>query len=278
MKTLSINEAIDLVPAIGAQKPNSNVSDRYQFVSTQQILEQVQTKGWLITNATAQGRTVHSQHRVTLVHENDLNNLSSNDEGVMRIELFNSHNRTKRLTFAIGFFRLVCSNGLIIASGPAETIRAKHSVFSNKHESLSQNVMERIHQLTDKFPNIIQKIDDLKSRDLTEEEQIGFAKFAIQGRYLYRQQLPKRFSDLEDSALKLLQTRRETDEGNSAWVVYNRVQENVIRGIPEFSQPIRSYSDNIRVNTLLWKGVDASLEHCNEKLRNTLQEFLSKKN
>lgn len=278
MKTLDINEAIELVPAIGAKEPNCRVTDRYQFVSTQEILEQVQRKGWRITNASAQGRTIHSQHRVTLVHENDLNNLSSKEEGVMRIELFNSHNRTKRLTFAIGYFRLVCSNGLIVAAGPAEMIRAKHSIFNGKTRTLAENVTEQVEQLTDKFPNIIQKINNLKNRNLTDQEQLGLAEFAIRGRYLYRQQLPKRFSNIETSAARILETRRDADQGNSAWVVYNRIQENIIRGIPDYSQPIKSYSDNIRVNTLLWKGADASLEFHNEKLRNTLQEFLAKKN
>ena len=177
--------------------------------------------------------------------------------------------------FAIGYFRLVCSNGLIVAAGPAETIRTKHNI--NSSISLLDNLTERIDQLTSNFPVIAQKIDNFKQRNLTEEEQLGFAKFAIQGRYLYRPQLPKKFSDLDGCASKILLPRRNADEGTSAWVVYNRVQENIVRGIENFSQPIRSYSDNIRVNTLLWKGVEASMEFSNEKLRRNLESLLVKR-
>lgn len=277
MKTLTIDEATTLVPAIGAREPNGNVSKQYQFVSTREILEQVHEKGWLITNASAQGRNMYAQHRVTLVHEDSINEMANgNQDGVLRIELFNSHNRTKRLTFAIGYFRFVCSNGLIVASGPAETIRAKHSIGNSPNHCLNDNLIERIEQLTTKFPTVAQKIKDLQSRLLTDEEQINFAAYAIKGRYSYRPQLPKRFSNMEESAAKILGVRRPADEGNSAWCVFNRVQENVINGVPNFTQPIRSYSDNIRVNTLLWKGVDATLEVANEGLKSTLQSFLAK--
>lgn len=276
MKTLTIDEAIELVPAIGAKEPKTNVSERYQFVSTKEILNQVHNKGWRITNATSQGQSIHSQHRVTLVHETSLNDYSNNDDGIMRIELFNSHNRTKRLMFAIGYFRLVCSNGLIVAAGPAETIKTKHSI--NSRTSLLDNLSDRIEQLTENFPVISKKINNLKSRMLTTQEQEAFAKFAIKGRYLYRSQLPKRFSNLDESSFRVLESRREADQGDSAWVVYNRIQENIVRGIQNFSQPIKSYSDNIRVNTLLWKGADASLECSNENLRTTLEKFLVKRN
>lgn len=278
MRTLTIDEATLIAPSIAANQPINKVSDRYQFVSTREILERVQEKGWRITKAQAQNGSLHSQHRVTLVHENSLAALAKNEqEGVLRIELFNSHNRTKRLTFAIGYFRLVCSNGLIIASGPAETVKAKHTILTNKEQDIKEGLVERIHQLTDKFPTIIQKIEDLKNRILTDEEQFNYATYAIKGRYSYRANLPKRFSNLQESASKILNIRRTEDSGSSAWSVFNRVQENIIRGVPEFTQPVRSYLDDIRVNLLLWKGAETTLEASNEQLAKTLQTFLIKR-
>ena len=277
MKTISITEAAMLVPAIAAKQPITRVSNRYQFVSTREILEQVHDKGWRITNATAQSQRPHAQHRITLVHESSIENFDTNNqEGMLRIELFNSHDRTKRLTFAIGYFRLVCSNGLIIASGPAETMKAKHTIINGKEQNFKEGLIDRIEQLTDKFPSIIQKVESLKQRKLTEQEQIEYAKYAINGRYSYRPELPKRVKDLESSALKMLGVRRDEDQGDSAWTVFNKVQENVIRGVQGFTQPVRSYLDNIRVNLLLWKGADATLDFADEKLKNTLQDFLSK--
>ena len=91
MTTLTTEQAIELVPAIGATAPSQGVSSFYQFVSSRDILNRVQQDGWKITNATSQGQREHAQHRVTLVHQNDLNNIS-NLEGIPRMEMFNSHN------------------------------------------------------------------------------------------------------------------------------------------------------------------------------------------
>lgn len=271
MTTLTTEEAIKLVPAIGATAPAEIVSDRYQFVSTRDILERVQQDGWRITNATSQGQKQHAQHRVTLVHENDLNNIQSL-EGIPRMEMFNSHNRSKRLMFAVGYFRFVCSNGLIVASGPAETIRTKHRFSDDKLNV----IMDQVATISNRFPAINQKIEQFKERLLTDEEQDIFARYALRGRYNYRPEIPKRHRDVGQSVQKLLNVRREQDAGNSAWAVYNRVQENLVSGVEGFTRPIRGYTDNVRVNQLLWKGAETTLEFKNQKLESVLAELLTK--
>lgn len=279
MTTLTIDEATKLVPAIGATGPSQKASDHYQFISTRDILERVQHDGWRITKATAQSRSPYAQHRVTLVHENDLDKVeskdlvgSTNDEGIALIELFNSHDLTKRLLLAMGYFRFVCSNGLIVASGPAETIRLKHR-FSD--DRLSE-IMERVSELSNRFPIINHTIDQFKSRELTDTEQASFAEYAIKGRFNYRPAMPKRFRDTGRTVERLLQARREEDRGNSTWQVFNRVQENLISGIEGFSRPIKGYSDNVRVNQLLWKGAETSLKFDRQSLHNALMGLIVK--
>ena len=274
LNVLTLDEATKIVPAIGATGPSQKASDTYQFVSTREILERVQKDGWLITGASAQNRSPYAQHRVTLVHENDLNRVRNQVEfeGIPRIEMFNSHNLTKRLMFAIGYFKFLCSNGLIVASGPAETIRTKHRFSGDRLEE----IMEQVSQISERFPTINNRIEGFKSRELTENEQLAYAHYAIKGRYNYRPEMPKRFKDMGRTAEKMLTPRREEDAGNSAWVVYNRVQENLIRGIEGFSRPINSYLDNVRVNQLLWKGAETSLKFDNEKFQNELMSLLIK--
>jgi hypothetical protein len=270
INTLTLDEAIELCPAINATEAADNVSDRYQFVSTRNILERVADYGWKITNASAQNRSLTAQHRITLVHENDLSNKVG--DGIPRIEMFNSHNRTKRLMFAIGFFRFVCSNGLIVASGPAETIRTKHR-FTN--DRLSE-IMDQVGQISGRFPKIVDTINEFKNREMDEKEMVAYAQYAIKGRFNYRPEMPKRFRDLGRTTEKLLSVRRDADAGNSAWQVYNRVQENLIRGIEGFNRPIRSYGDNVRVNQLLWKGAETALSHEGTNLDSALKNLLVK--
>jgi hypothetical protein len=237
-------------------------------------LERVQQDGWKITGVAAQSRSPYAQHRVTLIHENDLDRVHNQVEleGVPRIEMFNSHNLTKRLMFAIGYFKFLCSNGLIVASGPAETIRTKHRFSGDRLEE----IMEQVSQISERFPTINNTIEDFKSRKLTESEQFAYAHYAIKGRYNYRPEMPKRFKDMGRTAEKILTSRREEDAGDSAWVVYNRVQENLIRGIEGFNRPINSYLDNVRVNQLLWKGAETSLKFDNQQFQNELMSLLIK--
>lgn len=273
LEVLTLNEAINKVPAIGATQASDLVSDSYQFVSTKNILERVQQDGWLITGATAQSRSPYSQHRVTLIHENDLSRArTENLEVIPRIELFNSHNRTKRLMFAIGLFRFLCENGLIVASGPAETIRTKHRFSDDRLEG----IMTQVGEISGRFPQINGRIQDFKNREMTEQEQVSYAQYAIKGRFNYRPAMPKRFRDMGRTVEKLLGVRREEDAGNSTWQVFNRVQENLIQGVEGFTRPIRGYSDSIRVNQLLWKGAETTLAFNNQDLNTQLLELLIK--
>jgi hypothetical protein len=268
--TLTTEQAIELVPAIGAIAPSERVSDRYQFVSSRNILDRVQEHGWRITNATAQSGKTTAQHRVTLVHETDL--AAKDKEGMLRIEMFNSHDRTKRLMFAIGYFRLICSNGLLIASGPAETIRTKHRFTDDK---LSE-ILDQVTNMSSRFPSIINTIEQFKSRTLTDNEQASFAEYAVRGRFNYRPQMPKRYTDLQYTTNRMLTSRRPEDASGDTWQVYNRVQENLVRGVEGFSRPIKGYIDNIRVNQLLWKGAETTLNFEGDKLRAELSRLLTK--
>lgn len=273
MQTLTIDEAIKHVPAIAANGPAEKVSKSYQFISTREILERVMQDGWLITNATSQGRSLYAQHRITLVHENQLSKAFNGlEEGIPRIEMFNSHNLTKRLMFAIGFFRFICSNGLIVASGPAETIRTKHRFSGNRLDQ----IMNQVSEISQRFPVINEKISDFKTRQLTEQEQISFAEYAIKGRFNYRPAMPKRFRDIDRTTERLLAHRREEDNGNSTWQVFNRVQENMIMGMEGFSRPIRGYTDSTKVNQLLWKGAETTLSFDKDKLNKALMDLLIK--
>ena len=274
MKTYSLQEAIENIPSIGATRGKENTSGKYQFVSTRNILEHVLEHGWNITQASAQGRSPYAQHRVTLVHNKDLAlaaDPNNNQEGILRIDLFNSHNRSRKFMMALGYFRFVCSNGLIIATGPNEVVKTKHRFSDSRLES----IMEQIVTVSERFPRILNTINDFKSRQMSEDEQRSFAEYAIKGRYLYRQTLPKSFGDIDKMSNLLLTSRRKEDEGNSAWEVYNRVQENVIRGVEGVTRPMRGF-DTMRVNQLLWKGTETALQYNNKQLNNQLMSLLVK--
>jgi hypothetical protein len=274
LSVITLDEAISKAPSIGATRASEGLSDSYQFVSTRNVLQNVLDNGWKITEASAQGRSLYAQHRVTLVHENDLSRMNDNSQdGILRMELFNSHNRTRRFMMAIGYFKFACSNGLLVATGPAEAIRTKHRFSDDRLEG----IMERISQASERFPRVLEIIEGFRNRQMSNQEQMTFAEYAIKGRYNYRRELPKRVSgDIGRMSNLLLNVRREEDNGNSAWQVFNRVQENMIKGVEGVTRPIRGYTDTVRVNQLLWKGAETTLQFDNDKLNKELMELLIK--
>lgn len=275
MKTYSLEEAIQAVPALGATRGGDNTSGTYQFVSTRNILEHVLDNGWNITNACSQGRSPYAQHRVSLVHNRDLAlaaNPENNQEGILRIELFNSHNRSKKFMLVTGYFKFACSNGLLVATGPADMIRTKHRFSDNRMDA----IMDQIATVSERFPKVLEIIEGFKSRQLSHTEQVSFARYAIQGRYNYRKELPKSFGDIEKMSNLILTPRRKEDEGDSTWEVYNRVQENIVKGIEGITRPMRGYGDSVRVNQLLWKGAETALQYSNKQLNNQLTSLLIK--
>ena len=274
MQTYTLQEAIEAVPAIGATRGGDNTSGKYQFVSTRNILENVLDNGWNITQASAQSRSPYAPHKVTLVHDKDLAiaaDPNNNQEGILRIELINSHNKMKRFMMVTGYFKFACSNGLIVSTGPTTCIKTKHRFSDNR----LQAILDQTVELSERFPKILEIIEGFKARQLTESEQRSFAEYAIKGRYLYRQALPKSFGDIDKMSNLLLTPRRKEDEGSSAWEVFNRVQENVIRGVEGVTRPMRGF-DTMRVNQLLWKGTETALQYNNKQLNNQLMSLLIK--
>jgi len=273
MNTLTIEQAIEKAPSIGGTEKSPNTSDRYQFVSTRSVLEKVMTQGWNIVEAKSQGRSLYAQNKVTLVHNRDLSLFQQGvqKEGLLRVDLFNSHNRSRRFMMAMGYFRQACSNGLLVATGPAEAIRTRHLFSDDRLES----IMERIDTLSDRFPKVLETIEAFKSREMSEEEQVRFAQFGLRSRYLYRKELPKRVSG-DSVVTRLLEVRRPEDEGSSAWVVLNRIQESLIRGVDGLMKGTQAFGDNIRTNQFLWRGAEMALQYSNSDLNNRWNKLLVK--
>jgi hypothetical protein len=274
MTSITLQNAIELAPAIGATSAGDNTNpNTYQFISTRKILEGVLDRGWSIVDAVSSGKTLSARHKVTLVRTEDLLKYDdTNSDGLLRLEILNSHNLTKRFMSCIGYYRWACSNGLIASYGPVESIRTKHRFSDDRLE----RIQNQIQEAAEHFPVILNQIENFKQREMKEEEQLEYAKFAIKGRYLYRKQLPKTFINLEKMAEKMLDIRRSEDEGNRLWAVYNRVQENMIRGIEGVTRPVKAFDDSFRVNRLLWKGAETSLKFDRSHLTQELNQLLLK--
>jgi len=107
-------------------------------------------------------------------------------------------------------------------------------------------------------PAITARVDSFKQRQLSESEITTFAEAALR----------LRFEDVAKAPInphRLLDCRRDADEGNDLWHVFNRVQEHLLRGgqrdwlrkredghrFPR-TRAISGLDQNIRLNRELW--------------------------
>ena len=122
----------------------------------------------------------------------------------------------------VGLFRLVCSNGLVVADEEFENMSIRHIHYN--FEELRKTVAASL----EKLPEKIMILNSMRKKVLTEEEKVKFAISAIKLRKGYEDNAKVEIS--KNTIKDILAPVRDEDEGNSLWNVFNVVQEKIIKG------------------------------------------------
>jgi hypothetical protein len=215
---MSLQEVRKSAPAVFGHVA-SHMTDRYQMVRTGELLEQLLDRGYVVTKATQEKATKRDpltvRHMVTLVHERALAEPSFK-EGVPTLLFWNSHNGRTLLRFAAGFYRFVCSNGLIVG------VTEQEFAFRHSPRPLEQ-LPEALELINERQQLALDHMRDWQQIELTDRKVVSFAERAAQ----------LRFGQEAGAAYgrdTILNVRRPEDSGNTLWRVMNRVQENLMRG------------------------------------------------
>ena len=244
-------------PLIFAEQPtNPDVSDKYLFVNTETIIDDLEKLGWLpVQAAQRKGRksegTIFSKHMVAFQNPDIMITSKDGDDAYPRILLTNSHDGMQAFKFSVGIFRLVCSNGLVIADEQFSDFKIKHKGYS--FEELRNVVRQAVEDL----PNRVQVMNDMKNRILTQEEKNKLALDAM----LIRAGVSALEYDAE-TIQDILEPKRQADKGDDLWRVFNVIQEKITQG--EFHaalkgakvrkvRKIKSFEKDMKVNKELFK-------------------------
>lgn len=246
------------VPAAFATKPDERVSASYRFVPTFDIVTKLGEYGYLPVSAVnpvrkANGKTgplvpsLVGAHMITFEPEVPV----FNKEGRLQVVLINAHNRTKRFRLAAGFLRFVCSNGLISGSGDLQ-IRATHTVSHTAH--LDDDIEATLSHAT----RLTSLVDVMQKTILTTRAANTFAKEAMALRFG-----PERLWRITPK--QVLEARRDEDQGDDVWRVFNRVQENLVKGgirndnTPMATFPLTRPRQTFNFNSKLWELAESKL-------------------
>lgn len=227
----NLGELKEKAPAVFRTKEQGaaqGASQKYEFMTTSDVVNILADMNWAIHDAKQQKTKKNPE---TTKHLIRFRNESLNWKGgnVPEILLVNSHDRTSALTFHVGIFRLICSNGLVIADKTFEKFHVRH-MFTT-----FETVTNTITQITQKLPEVLNTIEMFEGTILTPDQQMELALRSIAIRYPeyldvktneVRYDLIHKAMNVQD----VLTPQRIQDEGDNLWVTYNRVQEHIIKG------------------------------------------------
>ena len=247
----------------GAEK---GASKHYQFMTTNEIIEGLSGMGWNVHTAMQQKSKKNpetTKHMIRFRHE-DFGALGIKGN-IPEILFVNSHDRTCSLNFHVGIFRLICSNGLVIADQTFEKFKIRHMGTN------FETVKGLITEITTNLPVVFTAINKFEHVILNEQQQREFALQSIAIRfpeYIDIKTNNVDFKKIEknvdvDAVMKAV---RPEDNGADLWRVYNRTQEKIIKGgfdrIGETNKMKATREiTNIRSNILINKGLWTLAEH-----------------
>ena len=164
---ISDEELQCLAPSIFASQPIEGVSNRYSFLPTSSILKGMRENGWVPVRAEQQSvrteaRRGFQKHLIRFARAEYLETWKKNQVRP-EVVLLNSHDKSSAYQLHCGLFRLVCSNGLVVADATFQRISIKHSGFN------PDSVIEASFKVLGAVPDIMNKVQLFQDRILTDD-------------------------------------------------------------------------------------------------------------
>ena len=236
---ISLNSLRERVPAIFTKTPSPKVSDRYSFADSEYYLQKFIDADWFIHSARQVSKSEYAPHQVILRN----NDIATVGDLLPQLIFTNSHNGIKKMTMDTGIYRLVCSNGLVVPTSITQSLSIKHLDLG---DSTTDTIVNSFYE---KVPIIMNNIDRMRNKILTDDEIDNFTYNALQIRFTNAVGI-----NINDVVKPL----RIEDNSDDLWTVFNVVQEKLIRGgiqLPSKrrSRPINNFVNDNNINTKLWE-------------------------
>ncbi len=125
---LSMAQLRKLVPAAFADEPSERVSEKYEFISTADLIKRMVAEGFIPVRA-MQNRARTEDDMLTTRHMIRFRRQNAKlilGEVFPEVGIVNGHNGAVRFEMFGGLYRLVCSNGLVTGAGINNMLQTRH--------------------------------------------------------------------------------------------------------------------------------------------------------
>ena len=237
--SISLDSLRQRVPAIFTKTPSPKVSNRYSFADSEYYLQKFIDADWFIHSARQVSKSEYAPHQVILRNKD----IATVGDLLPQLIFTNSHNGIKKMTMDTGIYRLVCSNGLVVPTSITQSLSIKHIDLG---DSTTDTIVNSFYE---KIPIIMNNIDRMRNKILTNDEIDNFTYNALQIRFINAVGI-----NIND----VVKPSRIEDYSDDLWTVFNVVQEKIIRGgiqLPSkrHSRPINNFVNDNNINTKLWQ-------------------------
>lgn len=260
---LKYEEIAKLAPAVFTDMKHNELSDRYETVNTLDAMDALRSYGYVPVQATQKRTmrgedTAYAEHMVAFAHKWNLL-----DTDRPEIIIYNSHNGKSSMKMFAGFYRGICSNGLVAGEGFEARMRHLKASIAD--------VGDMLEDVAAKLPEMADNMKRMKSIRLSNHQAVDFAynttslRWEMQPDRIDPETTRGVFANVY-TAQSMLRTRRWGDDGMDLWSVMNRTQETLIRGgatVQSYTdrtpygtyrrtRPVGSVQESIRINRGIW--------------------------
>lgn len=261
---LSMEDIIARAPAAFATSKASHLTDRYAALHTSDLIPVLADHGYFPVQAaqTRSNKNSSTEHKHHLISFARIDDLPRSDRP--EITLFNSHDGTGAVRLFAGIYRMICSNGIVIGDGIGARVYHSQRQLEGFEDLLRSTIAN--------VPKVLETMERMKSVQLDALHAYEMADKALSMRW---KPLSERVNEngvffTSSTVDNVVQAQRDEDYGADAYRLFNRIQENVLRGnafvrsitakhpegVTRKARPIASVKEHTNINEKLWNIVE----------------------
>jgi hypothetical protein len=263
-QALSIEDIHQRAPAAFSATKADHLSDRYISLTTASIIPVMKDYGFDVVQAAQKRSRKENNHGTHLLAFADTSQ-SFEDGTRPEIVLYNSNDGTSSVRLFAGVYRMICSNGIVAGEG-----------FESRtyHNRKLLTFEDNLRHIVSTLPTMMARVEKMKQVRLDHDQVHDMAVKAVATRWDSFMNDDKRGAFATASTVNdVLRQQRLEDVGNDAWLVFNKMQENVVRGnafvrsvteqhpqgVMRKARPINSIKEAVRINRELWDIAEAAI-------------------
>jgi hypothetical protein len=252
---MSEAQLMAVAPSVFATQPYHEMSSKYVFIPTIEVVRKMQSEGFVPVYATQSRTRIEGKQDFTK-HMIRFRDIRNGDSPVLRelgalypeLALTNAHDGGSSYLLDAALFRLACLNGLMVEDANISKIKVKHT------GTAADAVIEASYQVIEQFPQVLDSVQRLAALRLTAPQQNAFADAALSLRY--------EENEAPVTPAEILQPKRSSDSDPTIWNTYNVVQEHLLNGGDRTrntetgrrnrTRAVTGIAENTRLNKALW--------------------------